>query len=451
MRQRVQFGRVVALIAALCPLMLRAQDQAISRPDSGVESKQTQTTGSNATQAAGTETAGSQESQGTRYVGSLNGSGLIAMEDSADQHILLSLTGSGGWDSNPDNTQASSVAGVYSLSPYIGYMGASARSQYIAQYQPTIMGYTSDGYVRQTLQSASGSLLVAASERLKLELNASGSYGSNGTRLLSNPQTIVVGDVAGTSAASSASYLKDSGNVTNIAGSVNANYRSSDRNTIAVTGSTAYSRTSGLNQEGGIANLTGTFTRDISQTFWLNGYAQAGHYYGDLQYETYGVGAGFGWRPAEGLSLSLDAGPQISTCGCGGTKSGVAYTVSFGARLTNRSQMYLLSDHRPTVSYLGPSLWERSTSGGFQYSITPIGVIRGDVGYISSDTLTAATSYRGTSWGADYSVYLRHGFAVAYSYRGYATNTSGVGTIRNLGQVSITWTHRAGQIFQTGD
>src|SRR5262249_27866374 len=154
-----------------------------------------------------------------------------------------------------------------------------------------------------------------------------------------------------------------------------------------------------------------------SQTFGLNGYAQAGHYYGDLQHESYGVGAGFSWRPGERTSLSFNAGPQISTCACDSTKSGLAYSVSFGTRLTNKSQMYFLTDHQPTVSYLGPSLWQRSTSGGFQYRITPIGVIGADIGYISSDTLTAASSYRGTSWGANYSFHLRHGLAVSYSYR----------------------------------
>jgi hypothetical protein len=441
MIKRGQFEWVMVLIAGLCPLMLRAQDQVRFRSDEGAGSRQTQTTD--------TGTVSGQASQETQYVGSLNGSGLIAMGDRAE-HMLLSLTSSGGWDSNPGNATKSSGSGVYTVSPYLGYKATSPRSQYIAQYHPTITGYMSNGYARQTLHLASGSLILTESNRLKWELNAYGSYGPNGTRLLSSPQTVVLGDVPVTSAASSASYLNDSGNVTYLNGSLSATYRSSERNTIAVTGSNAYSRTSALNQEGGIANLRGTFARDISESFGLNSYVQAGHYYGDLQAESYGLGAGFSWHPRERASVSFNAGPQFNTCTCGGTQIGLAYTASFSSRLTNKSQMYFLADHQPTVSYLGPSLWQRSASGGFQYRVTPIGFIGADIGYVSSDTLTAASSYRGTSWGANYSFRLRHGLGITYSYRGYATNTSGVDTRRNLVQASIMWTYRAGQSYLTG-
>ena len=443
MKRNVHFGYVAILMAGLCPIVASAQRPSGQQADRS-DSAETQTASVDTT-----STTGEQEAPSPQYVGSLNGSGLIAIDDSGDRHGLMSLTTGGGWDSNPSNTSTASSAGVYSLSPYLGFKGSAPKSQYIAQYQATILGYMTDLYARQTLHRASGMFVITPSERWKWELNAGGSYGPNGTRLLSAPQSVAVGDIPGTSASSSASYLNGADNITYVAGSVNASYRRSERDTITASVSNAYSRTSGLNQQGGIASLKVSYTRDVSQTLGLSGYAQGGRYYGDLQYESYGAGAGIRWQPRERTYVSLSMGPQITNCTCNSAHTGVTYSISFGTRITNKSQMYFLTDHLPTVSFLGPSLWQRSTSGGFQYRITPIGVISADAGYISSDTLLTAGSYRGMSWGVNYGFHLRHGIAVSYSYRGYDTDTSGVNTKRNLVQASITWTYHEGQIFQT--
>jgi hypothetical protein len=382
------------------------------------------------------------------YAGSLNGSGLIAMDENVEKHLLFSMTTGGGWDTNPGNMEKASSSGVYSLSPYLGYRMATQRSQSIVQYQPTFLGYNSEIYARQSLQRASGSMLFMQSARLTWKVDAFGNYGPNGTRLLSSQQAVPVGDVPGISGASSASYLGNSSNLTYVAGSVSAAYRLSEQDTVAVTGTNAYSRTSDLNQQGGIANLQAAYTRAVSEKVSWNGYAQVGHFYGDLAYESYGVGGGFRWRPRERTSLSVGAGPQFTTCDCASSRAGLTYSVSFGTRIADKWQMYALIDHLPTVSYLGPSMWQRSASGGVQYQVTQIGVISADFGYISSDTLTAVSSYRGVSWGANYGFHLSHGLAVLYTYRGYATNTAGAETNRNLAQASITWTYRGGEVFQ---
>ena len=77
-------------------------------------------------------------------------------------------------------------------------------------------------------------------------------------------------------------------------------------------------------------------------------------------------------------------------------------------------------------------------------------MVGADAGYVSSDSLTAVSSYRGKFWGANYSFRLQHGIGVSYSYRGYITDTGTTNYKRNLAQFSITWTHNAGQIFQQG-
>jgi len=453
MRRAVQFGFVVALLGGWRPLALLAQESVATSGDTQTQ----QTVNNELTQAGSRDDPSSRSEDATSvspqkeepvYAGSLNGSGLIAMDESAEKHLLFSMTTGGGWDTNPGNMEKASSSGVYSLSPYLGYRMATQRSQLIVQYQPTFLGYNSEVYARQSLHRASGSMLFTQSERLTWKVDAFGNYGPNGTRLLSSSQAVAVGEVPGTSGASSASYLGNSSNLTYVAGSVSAAYRLSEQDTIAVTGTNAYSRTSDLNQQGGIANLQVAYTRAVSETVSWNGYAQGGHFYGDLAYETYGAGGGLRWRPRERTSLSVSVGPQFTTCDCASSRTGLTYSVSFGTRIADKWQMYALTDHLPTVSYLGPSLWQRSASSGVQYQVTRIGVVSADVGYISSDTLKAVSSYRGISWGVNYGFHLPHGLAVLYTYRGYATNTGGAETNRNLAQASITWTYRGGEVFQ---
>ncbi len=440
MKRDAHLGLVMLLLAAPCSIAIaQSQDaQSLSRQD-GVDQQE----------AATNEEGSRSEVRIPEYVASLSGTGLIAM-DKVGEHLLLSISTGGGWDSNPANTSINRSATVYSISPYIGYKGASPKKRYIFQYQPTILGYMSALYSNQTLHRASGSITFDSSERWKWEISGGGSYGPNSTQLLVSPQSVAVGDVPGTNGGASAAYLSNSGNITYIAGSVNASYRESQRDTIEVSGSNSYSSISGYSQQGSVAGLKASYIRDISERLSVSGYGQASHFYGDLVCESSGVGVGMRWQSGEKTYLSLSAGPQISTRNCNNTRVGVTYSVAFSTKVTWKSQMYLLTDYMPTISYLGPGSWQRSASGGYQYQITKIGILGADAGYVSSNTLTTTTSYKGIFWTAHYGFYLPHGISVAYSYRGYITDNAGSSYNRNLAQFSVTWTRNAGPRSLTG-
>lgn len=389
-------------------------------------------------------------SQESRYAAALNGTGLISMDD-VDKHLLLSTAVGGGWDSNPSNATGGGSSGLYSASPYVGFRGASLKTQYLVQYQPTILGYMSDSYARQTLHRMSGSFIGSLNERWKAEVNASGSYGPNGTRFLAAQQTVAVGEIPG-SGPGSASYLSNAGDITYIVGGVDFSYRKSQKETLVMSGSNSFSRISSYNQQGSVASTKFTYVRDLSPELSVIGYGQTSHFYGDLNCDSFGVGAGIRWQPKEKTFLSINAGPQMSTHACTNQKQlGFTYSAAFSSRISRKSQMYLLSDYLPTVSYLGPGLWQRSISGGYQYQVTRIGVVGVDVGYVNSDSLTVVSSYRGKFWGVNYGFRLQHGIAVSYSYRGYVTESGTTAYNRNIAQFSITWTHNAGQIFQQGN
>ena len=437
---------VIAMLVGLCSGTSLAQDSAGQGSNNNADT-------SNVVASAADDSSTASRS-GTspepQYTAALNGTGLISMNE-VDQHLLLSSTVGGGWDSNPSNATGGGSSGVYSVSPYIGFRGASPKNQYLVQYQPTILGYMSNLYTRQTLHRMSGSFIANLNERWKVEMNGSGSYGPNGTRFLSAQQTVAVGEIAG-SGPGSASYLSNAGDVTYIVGAVDLSYRKSEKETIVVSGSNSFSRITGFDQQGSVAGTKLKYVRDLSPALSLISYGQFSHFYGDLTCDSFGAGAGLKWQPKERTFFSFSAGPQISTRACTNQKQlGFTYSVAFSSRTSRKSQVYLLSDYLPTVSYLGPGLWQRSVSGGYQYQVTRIGVVGVDAGYVSSDSLTAVSSYRGKFWGASYSFRLQHGIGVSYSYRGYITETGTSSYNRNLAQVSITWTHNAGQIFQQGN
>jgi hypothetical protein len=91
----------------------------------------------------------------------------------------------------------------------------------------------------------------------------------------------------------------------------------------------------------------------------------------------------------------------------------------------------------PMVSYLGPGTWQRSASAGMQYRVTPLALLRADVGYSSSAALTAISSYSGISFNASYDVQLSHGSALSYGYKGYFADSVGTGYSSSLAQVSL--------------
>jgi hypothetical protein len=385
------------------------------------------------------------EEQQMQYAPALNGTGLISLDSSAPSHLLFGATFSGGWDSNPENQANGVASGLYTLSPYLGIQANTPKAQYLVQYQSTNTGFSSN-YARQTMNIASARILGSGNERWSWDLKALGSYGQDSIRFLGSPQTVAVGEVPGTSP-NSASYLANAGTVTYVEGDVGARYRKSERDTIEIRFTNAFSHYTGFDESNSIATINLAYDRDLTPRLGLLAYGQNTYYYGALQCKSYGGGFGLNWKPSEMTLLSLSGGPQIDTSGCA-SQQGFAYSASFSTRLSGKSQIYLLSARQPTTSYLGPGLWQESSSGGYQRQVGTKGTVSFDVGYVASDTLTTVNSYHGTYFDCIYASRLGHGLRASYSYRGYLGDSGGTRFSRNVALFSIVWTPGAGHIFQ---
>lgn len=381
-----------------------------------------------------------------QFTGLLDGSGLISMD--SHKGLIFSAAVGGGWDSNPTGSSHSVSSSVYSVSPYIAFHGATAKSEFIVQYQPTFLGYSSDAYSGQSTHAASVQINGRLSERLGWNINMNGSYGENGARLAAPLQSVAIGTIPGTGA-SAAAYLPNSGFVTYVLTSIGANYKKSERSKVTIDLSNSYNRISGVDQAaGGVATPRLSYSYELSPTLRLSAYAQVSHFYGDVNCEGLGAGGGIDWKLGMNTTLSFEAGPQISTDGCRDPQR-YSYAIGYSTRLSSKAQLYLTANRLPMVSYLGPGVWQREASGGVQYRVTRKALLRGNVGYSSSTTLVAVSSYSGIYINASYDVELKHNFSLSYAYRGYFADSAGTGYKGNLAQVSLKWATNSGKIFQS--
>jgi len=384
--------------------------------------------------------------EGVQYASSLDGTGLIPMDSTATTHILLGATASGAWDSNPDNLGAGVSSGAYILSPYLGLQINTIRTQYLLQYQPTITGYTASAYSNRAMNIGSVTAIRNVNDRWKWDLRAAGSYGQDTIRLLAPQQTVVVGEIAGIGP-NAASYLPNAGTVTYIDGTLGANYKRSERDSLQIRAGNSFTHYTGLSKNNSIATTNISYDHALSPVLGSFIYEQNSYYYGTIHCASLGGGVGLKWQARERTALSLSGGPQFNTSSCGG-KQNFSFSTAFSTRLSEKSQIYLLAARQPTASYLGPGLWQMSASGGYQRQVTAIGTVSVDVGYVGSDTLTTTSSYQGLYFSCIYRYYLNRGFNISYSYRGYVGNSGGISNTRNVALFSVSWTPGAGRIFQ---
>jgi hypothetical protein len=394
--------------------------------------------------------AGGSEQQ-TQYAPALDGSGLISMDSNWKTHMLLGATMSGGWDSSPTNQGIGVASGVYMLSPYFGIKANTPKTQYLLQYQPTITKYSSSSYPGQTMHVASAVAVGNVNERWKWEFEAKGSHGEDSIRLLAPQQTVAVGEVPGTGP-NSASYLPNAGIVTYIDGGAKVTYGKSERDSFEFGVANSFSNSTNLNGNNSIATVSVIYNRGLSPTLGVIAYVQPAYYYGSIHCVSVGGGIGFRWHLRDQTVLSLSGGPQLDAPECG-SQQGFSFSAAFSTRLSGKSQVYLLAARQPTTSYLGPGLWQTSTSGGYQRQVATKSTVSFDLGYVGSDSLTTVSSYRGMYAGGVYGYKIGHGLSASLSYRGYVGDWGGTHSTRNTALVSFVWTPVAlipiaGHLFQ---
>jgi hypothetical protein len=395
-----------------------------------------------ASQPARTDEEGSQTSAGkdqdpTTYAPALDGSGLISMNSATSRHLITGTTVSSGFDSNPRNmTQSPVASGVYTVEPYFGLHSETSNAQFLLQYQPTITGYTSQDYGTRALQQASLTMMGNMSERLRWNGNLWGSYGQDSTRFLAPQQTVGVGQVPGTGP-TSAAYLPDAGTVTFVTGDAGLQYLRSSKDSFDLDISNSFSHYGGIPGNNSIASASVGYDRALSPVLGLRAYSQTYRYYGSISCTSMGGGVGIKWHAQERTYISFSGGPQLNSASCS-RQQGFAYSGSLSTKLVGKSQIYVMAAREPAISYLGPGLWETSVSAGFERQMNR-GMIGANFGHVSSNTLTATSSYHGTYFDCEYAHGLSHGFTASYTYRGYLGYTNGGNFTRNVALLSISW------------
>jgi hypothetical protein len=382
-----------------------------------------------------------------QYAPALDGTGLIPLSKATTKRPLISGIFSGGWDSNPGDSEKAVSSGVYIFSPYLGFQVNSTSTQFLFQYQPTITGYTSSLYKNQMLNTASATILGVVNDRWKWDAKVMGSYGEDSVRMTAPQQVVVVGQVPGTGPAAAA-YLPNAGIVTYVYGSGEVHYRKSERDSIEFGVTNAYSHYTGFTGNNSIATTSLGYVRDMSPNLGVRAYGQSYYYYGAINCQSFGGGVGVKWHVRDRAYLSLSGGPQLNTAACN-QQQGFAYNAAFSTRLSESSQIYFLAARETQSTYLGPGLWLMSTSGGYQKQVmNKRGILSLDAGYANSSTLTVTNSYSAVYYDVGFVQQMGRGLSASYSFRGYSGDTGTSKINRNVSLFSIVWTPGAGHYFQ---
>jgi hypothetical protein len=431
------------LVAGLCAGSLSAQQ---STQEDAVPAIRYSLAASNDESATPPQSAINDQDPPKQYVGALDSTGLISMDHTRATHLLLGSTASIGWDTNPDNLSSSVSTGVYAISPYLGIQSSTPRTQLVIQYQPTITDYSSNSYSNQSIQVASFRVMSSVDQRWSIDAKAYASYGQDSVRFLAPQETVAVGNVPGTGS-SSAAYLHDAGVGTNLEAAFGAHYKYSERDTVNVAVDDTFSHFGDLGGANSVATTTINYERGLSPRLALTTYGDGAYFYGTIHCTSLGGGVGIRWQFQENSFLSVSGGPQFDTSACK-SQQGISFTASLGAKLTGRSQVYILAARQPTVSYLGGGLWQTSISAGYQRQVGVRGTVSLDVSHLNSDTLNSNGAYAGTYFDATYGRRLGHGIRTSLAYREYS-GTSGSSPIsRNALMFSVVWSPDAGHIFQ---
>lgn len=334
-----------------------------------------------------------QQAPQPQYAPSLDGSGLIALGAMPRLQLLFGGTAFTGFDTNPGNLTNGQASAIYSASPYLSVQSNTGETQFLLQYQPTIIEYSS--YAGNNMQVASVRVDGRFHGRWKWTMNVSGSHGNDSIRLIAPGQTVAVGGVPG-SGPSSASYLPNAGTATNLVAGAGFDYDLSARNSVSFKLGSSYDAQSTLDQKSSVATVSIQYSHAISPLLSAFGYEQSSKYFLDLNLVSIGAGAGIRWQPREGTSVSLQGGPQFNTSTPSSKgQQGFAYAASLGTMVSGRARLYLMTDRQAVTGNLGPGLWQNDVSGGYQRRFQYSNFLAFDVGYVQSSTLLNYASYSG--------------------------------------------------------
>jgi hypothetical protein len=337
-------------------------------------------------------------------------------------------------------------SGLSVISPFVGLQVNRENVQYVFQYLPTISRYTDGHYEGGSLHTATAKLTGNVSERWDWELRGIGMHGLDSVRLVAPEPTVAVGDVPGVGSAA-ASYRNNAGTTTYLDVDGRLSYHLSDRDAVSGTVSNSYGTSTSSVGDSIVAGFRGAYSHDVSPTFQWAGYGQVARYYGALHCYGYGGGIGLTWRPGEHSFLQLGAGPEFDSPACG-KQQNVAYRVGYSARLTERSQVYLLSARETAGIYVGPGLWEQTVSAGYQRELSRSDSVSVSTGYVNETLFGDARAYSGIYAGAAYTHKLPGNFSAACTYRYFDGGWSGSRFNRNTALFSLTWLPTGGRMFQ---
>lgn len=429
---------------AFCVVVSAAFGQS-TQPSDGAEDSSSPAPQQNQTNDSKAQTWNQPNTKSTQYEGSLDGSGLIPLDHSVSSRFLLGGTYSAGYDTRPGEVPGAPGSGVTVLNPYLGVQVNRESTQYIFQYAPTLTYHQNNRYQGGSLHLATAKMTGELGERWAWEAHGFGLHGLDSVRLLAAEPTVPVGDVPGIGSGA-ASYQRNAGTTTYVDVGGRLSYKLTPRDAVTASAANAYGQSSSSVGDSIVASFRGAYSHDVSESFHWVTYGEMGRYYGALHCYIYGGGVGLTWQPGPHSFLQISGGPAVDSPACG-RQQNLAYRVGYSARITERSQVYLMSSRETAGIYVGPGLWEQTLTAGYQRNLTPSDSLNLGLGYVKETLYSNVHGYSGRYASLTYSHKLPMSLRAAFSYRYFDGGWSGVTFNRNIALVSLTWTPTGERTF----
>jgi hypothetical protein len=340
--------------------------------------------------------------------------------------------------------------GVYYtlVTPRVGILGHTAKSQYIFQYTPTLSYFNNGGPTGiQAYQQGSAELHTEVNRTWGWDLILTAEYGTYPLSLLSDFSFQSLDGV--TAVDPNSILLLTSQDYLNADATLGMHWHVSPRDTFTIASTYNYANFEPNSVPSSVAGhihrdeITATYTRAVTRRFNFLANANAQHVFGPLACTTYGVQVGASYEFLRGTTISGTVGPQFGSGTCSESVL-MDYSAHLTSHLSRNWDGYLSAERSTTGevhSALGGGLTETFGAGISRQLNQKINA-RVDAGYIhvaSLPGLPSSFNANGIFVSPQVGWEFSRSVEVNFRYSRIYQTVSGLNLDRNQGMVTLQW------------
>jgi hypothetical protein len=344
-----------------------------------------------------------------------------------------------------DYSGVGSPSQVFSMmSPYLGLVLPTRTGSFVLQYNAVLSPH--DENVRGGGPEAYHQFSLTGqgvwTRRWSWKLVGNGGYGSEALRLEGPLMFSVVGTIPVLNVGST--VLLPATNILFVSDSGQLVFRKNERNSFTFTLNHTYTGINGdVNNPKLAEDHLSTAEVKVDYTHWfsprlaLTTYGEQETLLGSTLCSGYGAGLGISAHLSPLVSFEAAAGPQFTSDGCGGAKSG-DFSAAITGHLNQKDRVYAKVSRMLSAEFQVRPTWQNTVAGGFSKSLGK-SILSTDAGFVR-ETFIGLPAYQGFFVAPRLHVKIGNGLGLSTGYRAFWLTGGALpkGNL-NLATVSLDW------------